>query len=210
MATSDTRSAAGRALMADITNDIRQDLYLSEKQYGIDAIKNLPLRWILACLYYASHENKKAEYLWARYNFIIGGKPVSKAALVFWGLSKGVDASVYEQLTEAIFQHAKAHRKKDTSVDLQFAFVMALVALSCCTTTGLHRTPPGAEILTRLRFFLKPYLAPKIEWQWIVDHSDLCRNDFVGLLSVLLTQSRLVPRRKITTLMPRQYVRKAA
>ncbi len=47
MAKSDSRSPAGSALMADITKDIRHDLLLSEKQYGIDAIQNLPLRWIL-------------------------------------------------------------------------------------------------------------------------------------------------------------------
>jgi hypothetical protein len=210
MAKRNTKSPAGRALMAEVTDNVHQDLCSSEKQHGIDAIQNMVLRWILACLYYVSHKNDKAQAVWARYNFIIGGKPVSKAALVFWGLSKGVDLSVYEQLIEAILQRAQAYSRQDSPASVQFAFVMALLALSCCVTTGLNRAPSGTEILTRIRFFLKPYWATKIEWDWIVKHAHVTRHDFVDTLSVLLTHARFAPRRKITAVMPRRYVRKAA
>lgn len=210
MALSGKNNGAGMALMADVTDDVQQDLCLSEKQHGIGAMQNLVLRWILASLCYVSHKNDKAEFLWAPYNFIIGGKPISKAALVFWGLSKGVDISVYEQLIEALLQRAKAYSRQDSPAGAQFAFVTALLALSCCVTTGFNRTTSGTEILTRIRSFLKTYWATKAEWDWIIKHAQVTRHDFVGLLSVLLTHTHLTPRRKIAAVMPRQYVKKVA
>lgn len=203
---------AGKALMSKIITMIHQDLRSTEKQQRVDAMQKLVLRWIVACIYYVSRKHDQAESLWVGHSCLIiaGGKPVSKTALVFWGLSKGVDLSVYEPFIEALLQRAKAYSRQDGPDGIQFGFVMALVALSCCVTTGLHRTPSGSKILARIRIFLKPCWATKIDWNWIIGHAHVTRHDFVGVVSTLLTHTYFKPQCKMKAVMPRDYGRKAA
>jgi hypothetical protein len=186
------KTPTAMAVLADVIDDVRQELCFSERQHGQASMKAEVLRLILACMYYVSKDYEKAESLLVEHNATVKEKPVSNAALIFWGLSKGIDLYPYEPLIESLLQRAAAYRNEDNPLSHQWGFVMALIALSCCITTGSYRTIFGAQVLTRLRFFFRPYRVGKDEWEWIVKHAHLSRNDFVDLLSAFLSHFECV------------------
>ncbi len=204
----------GITALADVIDDVRQDLYFSEEQHGQAAMDTSELILILSSMYYISEDYEKAEPLLVRYVAAAKENPVSNAAEVFCGVSllfetyrnlnrisealarikerkslcKTTGLSANDPLIESLLQRAATYKSERSPRSRQLAFVVGVTALSYSISTESHRTPSSVQVLDRLRFFFRSYGIDTQEWGAIVKHAHLSRHDFVGLLSALFSK----------------------
>ena len=210
--------------MNDVIDDIRQDLHQAEKQYGRESLEAAEPLLSLGGAHYILEDYEKAEGKFVRYIQIVKAKlgPDTLEALHGLGtlaeiysylnrfpeafglnneaksISKKIDPLACDPMLEALFRRATAYKGKTDLRSRQVGFVVALMALSWCITSGWHGGSRAAQILDGLRVIFASYGMGKEDWEWVVKHAHLTKYDFVGLLSILLHHTGLAPEPVVT------------
>ncbi|MBI5249609.1 MAG: hypothetical protein HY912_08950 [Desulfomonile tiedjei] len=213
------RSSAGVALMTDAIDHARKGLKHAEKQHGQAPKEVAEPVLILGFLYYLIGDYGKAEPLLLRYvamakehfgqntretleglgllfqiyvdlNRMADIVPVANEANA---VSKALHSWPHPPLVEALLFRAEAVQNDNKAGSAQRPFAFAFMSLCWSIFGSFDRNPDSAPVLDHLRRFLKSYGIGEEEWEWIVRHARLNRNDFVGLLSILLHHTGLAP-----------------
>ena len=213
------RTPGGVAVMMDGIDHARKDLQRAEKQYGQAAKETAEPVLILGFLYYLMGDYGKAEPLLLRYVAMAKEhfgqntrETLEGLGLLFEvyvelnrmgdvvrigneanALSRKLHSWPHPPLVEALLLRAEIDRNADKPASRQRGFAFAIMSLCWSIFGGFDRNPDSPHVLDRLRLFLKSRGIGQEEWEWIVKHARLNRNDFVGLLSILLHHTGLAP-----------------
>jgi hypothetical protein len=213
------RTRAGMAVMMDAIDQARKDLQRAEKRYG-RAVKEVaePVL-VLGFLYYIIGDYGKAEPLLSRYVVIakehfgqntretLEGlgllfeiyvelnrmRDVARVGTEANAVSRNLHAWPHPPLVEALLVRAERGRNEDKPASHQRGFAFAIMSLCWSIFGSFDRNPDSPPVMDHLRRFLKSYGIGEEEWEWIVKHARLNRNDFVGLSSILLHHTGLAP-----------------
>lgn len=228
------RTAAGKAVMTRVMDQALNDLHLVEKQHGRKSLEASEQLLILASMHYVVEDYEKAEPLLLRYVSTVKEKLGTNSRESFYGLWLLADAYMYlnrypearrvseegkaisrtincpasDSLIDALMGQVEGYRGKSDLHSRRRGLVMALIALSWCMTSGFHRSSGGVQALEALRSSFEPYGIGKEEWEWIVKHAHMTRYDFLGLLSLILTHTHLVPALVLTDVRASRALRK--
>ena len=215
------RTPLAEERMEDTAEHHSEYLRSMEREYGRHSPEASMARLILAAHYSAGGQNygdmesllcgdltvakgdqeaNTRRVLWARsllieayfyLNRIAEGMRISNEGK---SLSRNIDMSAPDPLLGALLQRAIALGAEGDMESRQRGFVVGLLTLSWYVSHGFERSRADAYVKDQLRSLFEAYRIRGDEWEWTVKHSHLTRYDFVGLLSILLHHTRLVPR----------------
>ena len=214
------RTPQGIAAMEDTIQHLHQCSRGEAKQHGQYGPEAWKVRVILAVIYSAAGDYEHVVSLLSGYMVVEKGKSELNPMWMLWAgtllvhayfdlgrfseamriseqgksLARGIDPSASDPLLEELLGQATVLEAKSDLTSRQRGVVVGLLALCWSISHGVQRTPFGSAFLERLRLFFDSYGIRGDEWEWTVKHSHLTRYDFVGLLSILLHQTGLVPR----------------
>jgi hypothetical protein len=221
------RTPAGKAAMKDVTDHARKELACAEKQHGQAAKETAEPVLILGFLYYLMEDYEKAEPLLLRYVAMAKEHFGQDTRETFEGLgllletyveldpmkvvhlaneanavSRALHSWPHPPLVEALLLRAERAQNENNPGSRQRGFSFAVMSLCWSIFRSFDRNPYSPPVLGRLRPFLKSHGIGQEEWEWIAKHARLNRNDFVGLLSILLHHTGRVHRP--LTVVPKQ------
>jgi hypothetical protein len=214
------RTPEAMAVMMDAIDHARKDLQRAEKQYGQAAKEMVEPFLVLGFLYYIMGDYRKAEPLLLRYVAMakehfgqntrqtLEGLGIlfeiyvelSRMGDVAWigteanAVSRALHSWPHPPLVEALLLRAEHHQNDKKPGSRQRGFAFAIMSLCWSLFGGFDKNPDSPPVMDRLRLFLKSHGIGQEEWEWIAKHARPNRNDFVGLLSILLHHTGLAPR----------------
>jgi len=213
------RTPQGTAVVADSLRQVRQRINRAEKHHGPNSSEVLRTCLILAAMYCGIEDYEKAEPLLKRCLEAAKQKPALNQREMLWAasllgeayfklgripeallvtaeakpFSRGIDLSANDPLLEAFLELAQSIGADGDFEGRLHGFSAALMTLCWCVTHGLHRSRIDAPLVERLRVLFESYGIGDEQWEWMVKHAHLTRYDFVGLVSILLHHTGLVP-----------------
>lgn len=214
------RSSAGVAVITDAIDHARKDLQRAEKRHGQAAKEVAEPVCVLGFLYYLMGDYEKAEPVLLRYVAMakehfgqntretLEGlgllfeiyvelnrmRDVARIGTEANAVSKALHSWPHPPLVEALLLRAEAGQNDNKASSPQRPFAFAVMSLCWSTFHSFDQNPESPPVMDRLRLLLKSFGIGQDEWEWIAKHARLNRNDFVGLLSILLYHTGLAPR----------------
>ncbi len=213
------RRPEATAVMMEVIDHCRGSVTRTEKKHGRDGLKTLQALLILAAMYHVLENYEKAEPLLKGHLSAAKRKSVPDSRETVWAstmlaeayfktnrigdamlitkearaLCGSVDPNRKDPLLSALLQLALSLGAGQDSESRMRGLAAALVALCWCVSHGIHRAPADAQSLESLRHIFGSYGIEHETWEWALKHANLTKYDFLGLLSVLLHGSGLLP-----------------
>ncbi len=205
--------------MMDSKEYLRQCSVRAEEQHGRYSTESRTARLILAAIHSVTEDYENVEPLLAGHVAALKGNRESNPMWMFWALSllfeayvnlnripeavrisnegksvaKRTDASAKDPFLEALLHQAIALEAKADSKSRHHGFVVALLTLSWYVSHGFERSRGNAHVRDQLRLLFDSYGIRGDDWVRTVKRAHLTKYDFVGLLSILLDHTGLVP-----------------
>lgn len=213
------RTPATVAVMMDTIDHARKDLQRAEKQHGQAAKETAEPFLVLGLLYYLMGDYGKAEPLLLRYVALAKEHFGQNTRETLQGLgilfeiyveldrmgdvvrigteantvSRALHSWPHPPLVEALLLRAEHHQNENKPGSRQRGFAFGIMSLCWSIFGGFDKNPDSPPVMDRLRLFLKSHGIGQEEWEWIAKHARPNRNDFMGLLSILLHHTGLAP-----------------
>jgi hypothetical protein len=223
------RTDEGAAVMEDAIEYLRQCLDNNEKRFGRLSLETWKALLTLAVAYSAAEDFKKVKQLLAPSVSASKGERETDPKLMLWAytllvdaylrlglipegmelslegraIAKGIGCSAPDQLLESLVQKSKELQAEGSVKRHQRGFTVSLLTLCFFVSHGFEKSGTEAHLKTELQILFQSYGVCDKDWEWALKHAHLTKYDFVGLLSVLLHHSGLVPA-KLETILRRK------